>query len=135
MATMGINGCGRIGRLVFCAAVDNVAISLKAVNDPFMDLDYMVYMMKYDSVHGRFAGTVVAKKADGKEFFTVNGTDIQIFREKDPAAMPWGAAGADYICESTGVFTERLKAELHINGGAKKVIISAPPKDDVPIYV
>eukprot|EP00972_Heterocapsa_arctica_P028211 4150820-Heterocapsa_arctica.AAC.1 len=81
--------------------MDNAAISLKAVNDPFMDLDYMVYMMKYDSVHGRFAGTVVAKKVDGAEFLVVNGTDIQIFHEKDPAAIPWGAAGADYICEST----------------------------------
>jgi glyceraldehyde 3-phosphate dehydrogenase len=135
MATMGINGFGRIGRLVFRAAMGNPAISLKAVNDPFMDLKYMVYQLKYDSVHGRFAGTVEAKEADGKEFLVVNGTEIQIFHEKDPAAIPWGSAGADYICESTGVFTAQEKAELHIKGGAKKVIISAPPKDAVPIYV
>ena len=135
MATMGINGFGRIGRLVFRAAVSNPSVSLKAVNDPFMDLKYMVYQLRYDSVHGRFAGTVESKEADGKEFLVVNGQDIQVFHEKDPAAIPWGAAGADYICESTGVFTEQGKAELHIKGGAKKVIISAPPKDAVPIYV
>eukprot|EP00445_Apocalathium_hangoei_P041377 CAMPEP_0203971658 /NCGR_PEP_ID=MMETSP0359-20131031/98588_1 /ASSEMBLY_ACC=CAM_ASM_000338 /TAXON_ID=268821 /ORGANISM="Scrippsiella Hangoei, Strain SHTV-5" /LENGTH=342 /DNA_ID=CAMNT_0050909643 /DNA_START=88 /DNA_END=1116 /DNA_ORIENTATION=+ len=135
MATMGINGFGRIGRLVFRAAVENPAVKVKAVNDPFMDLKYMVYMMKYDSVHGRFAGTIAAKEEGGKEYLVVNGEDIQIFHEKDPACIPWGASGADYICESTGVFTAQEKAELHIKGGAKKVIISAPPKDDVPIYV
>eukprot|EP00444_Apocalathium_aciculiferum_P053944 CAMPEP_0183600170 /NCGR_PEP_ID=MMETSP0371-20130417/179800_1 /TAXON_ID=268820 /ORGANISM="Peridinium aciculiferum, Strain PAER-2" /LENGTH=342 /DNA_ID=CAMNT_0025812243 /DNA_START=79 /DNA_END=1107 /DNA_ORIENTATION=- len=135
MATMGINGFGRIGRLVFRAAIENPAVKVKAVNDPFMDLKYMVYMMKYDSVHGRFAGTIAAKEEGGKEYLVVNGEDIQIFHEKDPACIPWGASGADYICESTGVFTAQEKAELHIKGGAKKVIISAPPKDDVPIYV
>jgi len=132
---MGINGFGRIGRLVFRAGSGNPDVKVKAVNDPFMDLKYMVYQMKYDSVHGRFPGTVAAREADGKEFLTVNGQDIQVFHEKDPAAIPWGAAGADYVCESTGVFTAQEKAELHIKGGAKKVIISAPPKDAVPIYV
>jgi glyceraldehyde 3-phosphate dehydrogenase len=132
---MGINGFGRIGRLVFRAGSGNPDVAVKAVNDPFMDLKYMVYQLKYDSVHGRFPGTVAAKEADGKEFLTVNGLDIQVFHEKDPAAIPWGAAGADYVCESTGVFTAQEKAELHIKGGAKKVIISAPPKDAVPIYV
>eukprot|EP00446_Apocalathium_sp_SHHI-4_P003019 CAMPEP_0177176952 /NCGR_PEP_ID=MMETSP0367-20130122/13532_1 /TAXON_ID=447022 ORGANISM="Scrippsiella hangoei-like, Strain SHHI-4" /NCGR_SAMPLE_ID=MMETSP0367 /ASSEMBLY_ACC=CAM_ASM_000362 /LENGTH=342 /DNA_ID=CAMNT_0018623503 /DNA_START=88 /DNA_END=1116 /DNA_ORIENTATION=- len=135
MATMGINGFGRIGRLVFRAAMENPLVKVKAVNDPFMDLKYMVYMMKYDSVHGRFAGTIAAKEEGGKEYLVVNGEDIQIFHEKDPACIPWGASGSDYICESTGVFTAQEKAELHIKGGAKKVIISAPPKDDVPIYV
>merc|ERR1711933_543424 len=99
------------------------------------DLKYMVYQLKYDSVHKRFPGTISTKEADGKEFLVVNGTEICVFHEKDPASIPWGASGSTYVCESTGVFTERAKAELHIKGGAKKVIISAPPKDDVPIYV
>jgi len=136
MATaMGINGFGRIGRLVFRAATGNSNVVVKAVNDPFMDLKYMVYQLKYDSVHKAFPGTIEAKEADGKEFLVVNGTEIQVFHEKDPASIPWGACGADYVCESTGVFTAQEKAELHIKGGAKKVIISAPPKDAVPIYV
>merc|ERR1712113_1025985 len=135
MATMGINGFGRIGRLVFRAAVANPDITVKAVNDPFMDLKYMVYQLKYDSVHGKFPGTIAIKEDAGKEFLVVNGTDIQIFHEKDPASIPWGASGAEYICVSTGVFTAQEKAELHLKGGAKKVIISAPPKDAVPIYV
>merc|ERR1712031_46300 len=132
---MGINGFGRIGRLVFRAALANPAVSVKAVNDPFMDLKYMVYQLKYDSVHGKFPGTIAIKEEAGKEFLVVNGNDIQIFHEKDPAAIPWGSCGAEYICESTGVFTAKEKAELHLKGGASKVIISAPPKDAVPIYV
>jgi len=133
--TMGINGFGRIGRLVFRAAMGNPDIEVKAVNDPFMDLNYMVYQLKYDSVHKRFLGTIAAKTEGGNEYLVVDGAQIQIFHEKDPASIPWGAAGANYICESTGVFTQQEKAELHIKGGAKKVIISAPPKDSVPIYV
>jgi glyceraldehyde 3-phosphate dehydrogenase len=132
---MGINGFGRIGRLVFRAAMANPEVTVKAVNDPFMDVKYMVYQLKYDSVHKRFPGTVAMKEADGKEFLVVDGVDVQVFHEKDPAAIPWGASGSDYVCESTGVFTAKEKAELHIKGGAKKVIISAPPKDAVPIYV
>merc|ERR1712039_236428 len=132
---MGINGFGRIGRLVFRAAMGNPEVAVKAVNDPFMEMGYMVYQLKYDSVHKQFAGTISAKEADGKEFLVVNGVEIQIFHEKDPASIPWGAAGAEYVCESTGVFTAKEKAELHLKGGAKKVIISAPPKDAVPIYV
>jgi len=132
---MGINGFGRIGRLVCRAALANPEVKVKAVNDPFMDLKYMLYQLKYDSVHKRFPGTIVTKESDGKEFLVVDGTEIQVFHEKDPAAIPWGASGADYVCESTGVFTAQEKAELHIKGGAKKVIISAPPKDAVPIYV
>merc|ERR1712127_810207 len=134
-ATLGINGFGRIGRLVCRAALTNPDITVKSVNDPFMDLKYMVYQLKYDSVHGKFPGTIAIKEDAGKEFLVVNGTDIQIFHEKDPASIPWGASGAEYVCESTGVFTAKEKAELHIKGGAKKGIISAPPKDAVPIYV
>merc|ERR1712241_774291 len=99
------------------------------------DLKYMVYQLKYDSVHKRFDGTIATEEEGGNEFLVVNGADIQIFHEKDPASIPWGASGADYICESTGVFTQKEKAELHLKGGTKKVIISAPPKDAVPIYV
>merc|ERR1719356_509447 len=100
-----------------------------------MDLEYMIYQLKYDSVHKTYAGTIAGKKADGKEFLVVDGQEIQVFHEKDPTAIPWGVAGCDFICESTGIFTAKEKAELHLKGGAKKVIISAPPKDSVPIYV
>merc|ERR1712066_738810 len=123
------------GRLVTRAALANPEVSVKAINDPFMDLEYMVYQLKYDSVHKSFPGTIVAKKADGKQFLVVDGNEISVFHEKDPAAIGWGATGAEYVCESTGVFTAQEKAELHLKGGAKKVIISAPPKDAVPIYV
>jgi len=132
---VGINGFGRIGRLVFRAAIAHPESTVKGVNDPFMDLKYMVYQLKYDSVHGRFPGTISCKEADGKEYLVVNDLEIQVFHEKDPASIPWGTSGAEYVCESTGVFTAKEKAELHIKGGAKKVIISAPPKDSVPIYV
>lgn len=132
---MGINGFGRIGRLVFRAAVANPEVQVKAVNDPFMDLKYMVYQLKYDSVHKRFPGEIFDETVDGVEYLNVNGARVQVFHEKDPASIGWGAVGADYVCESTGVFTQQEKAELHIKGGAKKVIISAPPKDSVPIYV
>jgi len=134
-ATMGINGFGRIGRLVFRAAYAHPDVTVKGINEPFMDLDYIIYQLKYDSVHKRFGGTIGKKQADGKDFLIIDGVEIAVFHEKDPTAIPWGAAGADYICESTGVFTQKEKAELHIKGGAKKVIISAPPKDAVPIYV
>jgi len=132
---MGINGFGRIGRLVTRAALANPDVEVKAINDPFMDLTYMVYQLKYDSVHKRFPGEIATKVADGKEFLVVDGSEIQVFHEKDPASIPWGATGSSYVCESTGVFTAQEKAELHLKGGAKKVIISAPPKDAVPIYV
>jgi len=135
MVAMGINGFGRIGRLVFRAAIANPEVEVKAVNDPFMDLKYMVYLLKYDSVHMRFNGTVASKEVDGAEYLVVNGVDVRVYHEKEPAAIGWGASGAEYICESTGVFTQKEKAELHMGGGAKKVIISAPPKDAVPIYV
>jgi len=132
---MGINGFGRIGRLVFRAAIANPEVEVKAVNDPFMDLEYMVYQLKYDSVHKRFEGTIASEGKGGEEYLVVNGAKIRVFHEKDPGSIGWGTAGAEYVCESTGVFTAKEKAELHMGGGAKKVIISAPPKDAVPIYV
>merc|ERR1712118_288219 len=125
----GINGFGRIGRLVFRAAMTNPEVV--AVNDPFMDLEYMVYMLKYDSVHKMYPGTV----EKGQGCLIVDGKTVKIFTDKDPASIPWGSAGADYVCESTGVFCDKPKASLHLGGGCKKVIISAPPKDNVPIYV
>lgn len=134
-AGLGINGFGRIGRLVFRAASSNPFVNVKGINDPFMDLDYMVYLLQYDSVHGRFQGSIDMKKEGGKDFLIVDGFSISVFHEKDPASIPWGQVGADYVCESTGIFTLKEKAELHIKGGCKKVIISAPPKDAVPIYV
>jgi glyceraldehyde 3-phosphate dehydrogenase len=134
-AVLGINGFGRIGRLVFRAALGNPEAKVVAINEPFMDLAYMVYQLKYDSVHKRFPGTVSSKQDGGKDILVVNGEEIRVFREKDPTSIPWGEAGAMYVCESTGIFTEKAKAELHIKGGAKRVIISAPPKDAVPIYV
>jgi len=100
-----------------------------------MDLEYMVYQLKYDSVHKRFDGTISHSEEDGKQFLVVNDAKVRVFHEKDPSAIGWGEVGAEYVCESTGVFTQKEKAELHIKGGAKKVIISAPPKDSVPIYV
>jgi len=131
VARMGINGFGRIGRLVFRASLDRPEVLTVAINEPFMDAEYMAYMLKYDSVHGRFPGEV--KVADGK--LMVNGKPITLFMEKEPTAIPWGKSGSDYICESTGIFTAKDKAMLHIGGGAKKVIISAPPKDEVPMFV
>jgi len=127
---IGINGFGRIGRLVARAAKNNPNIQVVAVNDPFIPLDYMSYMLKYDSTHGKFPGTV---KVDGDKL-NVDGTPWQVSGEKDPAAIPWGAAGADFVVESTGVFTAKDKAALHQKGGAKKVVISAP-SGDAPMFV
>jgi glyceraldehyde 3-phosphate dehydrogenase len=130
MVAVGINGFGRIGRIVFRNALESQEIDVVAVNDPFIDLDYMVYMFKYDSVHGRFKGTIEAK--DGK--LIINGKTITVFAERDPANINWASAGAEYIVESTGVFTTIDKASAHLKGGAKKVIISAPSAD-APMFV
>jgi len=127
---IGINGFGRIGRIVFRNALELQGVKVVAINDPFIDLDYMVYMFKYDSVHGRFKGTVEAR--DGK--LVIDGQEVTVYAERDPAAIPWGKAGAEYIVESTGVFTTIDKASAHLKGGAKKVIISAPSAD-APMYV
>jgi glyceraldehyde 3-phosphate dehydrogenase len=128
---IGINGFGRIGRLVFRAAMANPRCEVVAVNDPFMTTDYAVYQLKYDSVHGRFPGTV---SHDGAKLI-VDGKPIAFFTEKDPAAIPWGSVHASYVCESTGVFIDTPKASMHLQGGAKKVVISAPPKDSTPMFV
>ena len=130
---MGINGFGRIGRFVFRSTFLNNANKAKvtAINDPFMSLDYLVYLLKYDSVHGRFPFEV--KEADGG--ITVDGQFVKVYHETDPSKIGWGAAGSDYVCESTGVFLTKEKGDLHIQGGAKKVVLSAPPKDASPIYV
>jgi glyceraldehyde 3-phosphate dehydrogenase len=127
---VGINGFGRIGRLVFRSSFERDDIDVVAINDPFINLDYMVYLAKYDSTHGRFNGTVEAK--NGK--LVVNGKEISVFACRDPAEIAWGAAGAEYVVESTGVFTLTEKASAHLKGGAKKVIISAPSKD-APTFV
>lgn len=127
---VGINGFGRIGRLVLRAALENKDVNVVAVNDPFIELSYMAYMFRYDSTHGQFKGTVEVK--DGK--LVVNGSPITVFNEKDPASIQWGATGAEYVVESTGVFTTTEKASAHLKGGAKKVVISAPSAD-APMYV
>jgi glyceraldehyde-3-phosphate dehydrogenase type I len=127
---VGINGFGRIGRLVLRSALAKGTVSVVAVNDPFIDLDYMVYMFKYDTVHGRFNGTVAAE--NGK--LVVNGQAISVFNQMKPTDIPWGSVGADYVVESTGVFTTIEKANAHLAGGAKKVIISAPSAD-APMFV
>lgn len=129
MSKIGINGFGRIGRLVLRAAIEKGA-EVVAVNDPFIGLDYMVYMFKFDSTHGRFKGEV---KADGG-FLVINGKKITVFQERDPKNIAWAKAGAEYIVESTGVFTTIEKAGAHFEGGAKKVIISAPSAD-APMFV
>jgi glyceraldehyde 3-phosphate dehydrogenase len=127
---IGINGFGRIGRLVLRASLDNPAARVVAINEPFMDVEYMVYMFHYDSVHGRFKGTVEAK--NGK--LVVNGNEIDVHTEKDPINIAWGQSGADYVVESTGIFLTVDKAGAHLKGGAKKVIISAPSAD-APMFV
>ncbi|XP_066600885.1 glyceraldehyde-3-phosphate dehydrogenase 2-like [Prorops nasuta] len=129
MSKIGINGFGRIGRLVLRASLERGG-QVVAINDPFIGLDYMVYMFKYDSTHGKFKGEVKAE--DG--CLVVNGNKIVVYSEREPKAIPWGKAGAEYVVESTGVFTTIDKASAHLEGGAKKVIISAPSAD-APMFV
>ena len=127
---VGINGFGRIGRLVFRLATQNPEIEVVGINDPFLDPDYMAYMVKFDTVHGRFDGT--AEAVDGK--LVVNGKEIEVFACMDAKEIPWGKVGADYIVESTGVYTTIDKAKAHLEAGAKKVVITAPSKD-APMFV
>jgi glyceraldehyde 3-phosphate dehydrogenase len=134
-AKVGINGFGRIGRLVLRAAIEKDTVEVVAVNDPFIDIDYMVYMFKYDSTHGRFKGDIkhegnkLIVSATGKSTHT-----IAVFNKMKPEEIEWGSTGAEYIVESTGVFTTIEKASLHLKGGAKKVVISAPSAD-APMFV
>lgn len=127
---VGINGFGRIGRLVFRAAQSMEDIQVVAIND-LIDVDYMAYMLKYDSVHGRFNGTVEVKEGQ----LIVNGNKIRVTAEKNPADLKWNEVGAEYIVESTGLFLTKEKAELHLQAGAKRVVMSAPSKDDTPMFV
>lgn len=128
---MGINGFGRIGRLVARAASLHSDINLAIINDPFMELDMMLYLFKYDSVHGRFKGE--AKIGEDGKSLLINGHSVQVTHRKNPADVQWGAN--TYVCESTGVFTTAEKCGAHLSGGAKKVIISAPSKDSTPMFV
>ena len=127
---IGINGFGRIGRLVFRAAQTRDDIQVVAIND-LIDVDYMAYMLKYDTVHGKFQGTV--EVVDGK--LVVNGNPIRITSERNPEDLKWDEAGAEYVVKSTGLFLTREKAEAHLRAGAKRVIMSAPSKDDTPMFV
>ncbi len=127
---IGINGFGRIGRLVFRAACSRPEIEIVGIND-LIAVDYMAYMLKYDSTHGRFSGTVEVK--DGH--LVVNGKTIRVTAEKDPANLKWNEVGAEYVVESTGLFLDKAKAEAHIKAGAKRVVLSAPSKDDTPMFV
>ncbi len=127
---IGINGFGRIGRLVFRAAHERPLIEIAAVNDPFIDTDYMAYLLTHDTAHGRFNAPVDARAG----YLDVDGRMTAAYAEKDPGDIPWGAAGAEYIVESTGVFTRAGAARAHFNGKAKKVVISAP-SIDAPMFV
>ncbi len=127
---IGINGFGRIGRFVFRVAVASENVEVVGIND-LIDVDYMAYMLKYDSTHGRFNGTVEVK--DGA--LVVNGSTIRVTSERNPADLKWDAVGAEYVVESTGLFLTKESAKGHIEAGAKKVVMSAPSKDDTPMFV
>eukprot|EP00826_Nyctotherus_ovalis_P057291 TRINITY_DN7827_c0_g1_i11.p1 TRINITY_DN7827_c0_g1~~TRINITY_DN7827_c0_g1_i11.p1 ORF type:complete len:585 (-),score=171.75 TRINITY_DN7827_c0_g1_i11:150-1904(-) len=127
---VGINGFGRIGRLVCRAALESEKVHVVAINEPFMDLDYMIYQFKYDSSHGKWPGDVT-KSGD---MLIINGIGIKVYNKKDPSEIPWGASGVDYVAECSGVFLKSDQCEKHLKGGAKKVVMSAPAKDDTPMF-
>ena len=127
---IGINGFGRIGRLAFRAAVNNPNVEVVGINDPFIDLDYMKYMLKYDTIHGQFDGEIEVKG----DKLVVNGKEISIYACMNPEEIPWKDCGAEYVIEATGLFTKTEKASAHFKGGAKKVVISAPSAD-APMFV
>jgi glyceraldehyde 3-phosphate dehydrogenase len=127
---IGINGFGRIGRLVFRAAIDNPNVEVVGIND-LIDVEYMLYMLKYDSTHGLFKGEA---KVEGGQL-VVNGQTIRVTAERDPANLKWDAVSAEYVVESTGLFLTKETAEAHLKAGAKRVVMSAPSKDDTPMFV
>jgi len=127
---VGINGFGRIGRLAFRRAVSLPDVEVVGIND-LIDVEYLAYMLRYDSTHGRFQGDVRVENGQ----LVVNGKAIRITAERDPNNLNWGAVGADYVLESTGFFLTDDAARAHINAGAKRVVMSAPSKDDTPIFV
>ena len=127
---IGINGFGRIGRLVFRAAMAKDNVEIVGIND-LISVDYMAYMLRYDTMHGQFKGSIEVK--DGA--LVVNGHSIRVTAEKDPANLKWNEVGAEYVVESTGLFLTKEKAEAHIKAGAKRVVMSAPSKDDTPMFV
>ncbi len=132
MIKVGINGFGRIGRLVFRAAMGKTEnIQVVAINDPFMTPDYCAYMLEYDTVHGRFKGEVGYTDNSIK----VDNQNILFFAEKNPADIPWGKVGVDYVIDATGIFYTKEMAQAHIDGGAKKVVYTGPSKDDTPMFV
>jgi glyceraldehyde 3-phosphate dehydrogenase len=132
IAKVGINGFGRIGRLVFRSALESGKVEVLAINDPFITVDYMVYMLTYDTVHGRFKGDVSADEANNQ--LIVNGQKVKIYNEMDPKNIPWGNSGVEYVIEASGVFTTIEKANAHLEAGAKRVIITAPSAD-APMFV
>ena len=127
---VGINGFGRIGKLAFQAALKKEEVEVVAINDPFLAADYMAYMTKYDTVHGKFEGTVTENGGN----LEVNGREVKVYNEMDPKNVPWGELGVEYVLECSGAFTTVEKAQAHLEGGAKKVVISAPSKD-APMFV
>ena len=127
---IGINGFGRIGKLAFQAALEKGDVEVVAINDPFITADYMAYMVKYDTMHGRFNGDIKGEE----NTLTINGKEIKVYNEMDPHNIPWGELKVDYVLECSGVFTTMEKAQAHLDAGAKKVVISAPSKD-APMFV
>lgn len=128
---IGINGFGRIGRLVFRASVNSPDVEFLGINDPGMTPDYMAYMLKYDTMHGQFEGEI----SYTDDSIIVNGKEIKFYAKFNPAEIPWGELGVEYVVESTGLFLSKDKAQGHLDAGAKKVIMSAPSKDDTPMFV
>lgn len=125
MIKVGINGFGRIGRLVMRVSLERDNVDVVAVNDPFIDVEYMKYMLTYDTIHGKYNADI---KVEGNDL-VINGKTVKVFNCMEPSEIPWGEVGAEYVVESSGVFTTTEKAQAHLKGGAKKVVISAPSKD------